>query len=319
MRMVILLAVVAAGGLAAAEATIDVTEALTRIADDSGLAQLGWRQYAMIGVALLLLWLGIGKGFEPLLLVPIAVGCLLVNATGSDLVTPPQGSQPGGMLWYFTAYGIVTGIFPLLIFLGVGALTDFSPLLANPWSAMLGAAAQFGIFGCFALAVLFGDVLGFTLRDAGAIAIIGGADGPTSIYVAAKLAPDKLGAIAVAAYSYMALVPIIQPPVMRLCTTAAERKIMMSQQREVSQRAKILFPIAVIVLCILLLPAAVPLVGMLMFGNLLRECGVTDRLRRTAENELINLVTIVLGLAVGSKLSGDAFLNLQTIGILVLG
>jgi len=298
-----------------------LSKASKAIAESSGFAQLTWGNYIMLAVALLLLYLGIGRGFEPLLLVPIAVGCILVNAIGAGMVRPPGPDEAGGMLWFFVEYGISTGIFPLLIFLGVGALTDFGPLLANPWSALLGAAAQFGIFGSFFLAILAGEHLGlgFTLEQAGAIAIIGGADGPTSIYVASKLAPELLGAIAVAAYSYMALVPILQPPIMRLFTNRAERAIMMQQARPVSRRARILFPIAVILLCVLLLPSAVPLIGMLMFGNLLRESAVTGRLAKAAQNELINLVTIGLGLAVGTKLSAEAFLNAQTMGILVLG
>ena len=206
--------------------------------------------------------------------------------------------------------------FPLLIFLGVGALTDFGPLLANPWSALLGGAAQFGIFGSFFLAVM---LFGFSMQEAGAIAIIGGADGPTSIFVASKLAPDLLGAIAVSAYSYMALVPLIQPPIMRALTTESERKIMMTQKREVSKRAKIIFPISVILLCILTLPDAVPLIGMLMFGNLLKESGVVERLSKTAQNELINIVTIGLGLSVGMKMSAEYFLVAQTLGILTIG
>ncbi len=269
----------------------------------------------MLAIGFLLLYLAIYKGFEPLLLIPIGIGGIFANSIGAGMAMAGTGGEPSGILYYFTEYGIVSGIFPLLIFLGIGALTDFGPMLANPWSVLLGAAAQFGIFGTFVLAVLFG----FDLRDAGAIAIIGGADGPTSIYVASRLAPDKLGAIAVAAYSYMALVPIIQPPIMKLLTTDAERKIMMTQAKEVSKAARILFPIVVTLLCILTLPSAVPLIGMLMFGNLLRECGVTERLSQTAQNELINIVTIGLGTAVGTKLSADKFLNPQTLGIIVLG
>ncbi|TWU30584.1 sodium ion-translocating decarboxylase subunit beta [Novipirellula artificiosorum] len=292
---------------------------LGKLWNSSGVAQIGWDfgNYLMIGVALLLFYLGIAKGFEPLLLVPIAMGCVFVNSVGANMTAPPSPvGNDGGLLYYFFFYGITTGIFPLLIFLGVGALTDFGPLLANPWSALLGAAAQFGIFGTFLVAASVGL---FTLQEAGAIAIIGGADGPTSIYVASKLAPDLLGAIAVAAYSYMALVPIIQPPIMKWLTNDAERKIMMEQRRPVSQKAKILFPIAVFLLCLLALPDALPLIGMLMFGNLLRESGVTERLSKTAQNELINLVTIALGLAVGTKLSADAFLNPRTLMIVVLG
>ncbi|WP_146403688.1 sodium ion-translocating decarboxylase subunit beta [Planctomycetes bacterium CA13] len=296
-----------------------LSSGLSKLWNSSGVAQIGWSfgNYLMVGVALVLIYLGIAKGFEPLLLVPIAMGCIFVNCIGANMVTPasPVGND-GGLLYYFFFYGITTGIFPLLIFLGVGALTDFGPLLANPWSALLGAAAQFGIFGTFLVAASVGL---FTMQEAGAIAIIGGADGPTSIYVASKLAPDLLGAIAVAAYSYMALVPIIQPPIMKLLTNDDERKIMMEQRRPVSKNAKILFPIVVILLCLLALPDALPLIGMLMFGNLLRESGVTERLSKTAQNELINLVTIALGLAVGTKLSADAFLNPRTLMIVVLG
>ncbi|MFW5829550.1 MAG: sodium ion-translocating decarboxylase subunit beta [Planctomycetota bacterium] len=291
---------------------------IQKIAAASGLAQMEPGNYAMILVGLLLFYLGIARGFEPLLLVPIAMGCIFVNSIGADMVKPPSpAGTDGGILYYFFEFGISTGIFPLLIFLGVGALTDFGPLLANPWSALLGGAAQFGIFGSFFLAALFGDF--FTLQQAGAIAIIGGADGPTSIYVASQLAPELLGAIAVAAYSYMALVPILQPPVMRALTNDQERRIMMEQRKPVSRQAKIIFPVVVILLCLLLLPSAVPLIGMLMFGNLLRECGVTDRLSKTAQNELINIVTIGLGLSVGTKLAADKFLTSETILILVLG
>jgi sodium ion-translocating decarboxylase beta subunit len=294
---------------------LSFVKAVKTIAQSSGLAQLSWGNYAMLAVGILLLYLGIAKGFEPLLLVPIAIGCVFVNSAGAGMVEPADADSAGGILWFFSEFGIATGIFPLLIFLGVGALTDFGPLLANPWSALLGGAAQFGIFGSFFMAVLFG----FDMADAGAIAIIGGADGPTSIYVASKLAPEKLGAIAVAAYSYMALVPIIQPPVMKALTTDAERQIMMTQRKPVSKTAKIIFPMAVFLMCSFLLPSSVPLIGMLMFGNLLRECGVADRLAKAAQNELINLVTIGLGLSVGTKLSADKFLNLETLGILVLG
>ncbi|NRA38346.1 MAG: sodium ion-translocating decarboxylase subunit beta [Planctomycetes bacterium] len=296
-----------------AESSVSIGESLQKIANSSGLAKLTGGNYIMIGIGLLLLWLAIVKGFEPLLLVPIAGGCIFVNAAGAGM------GDAGGLLFYLYSYGIETSIFPLLIFMGVGALTDFGPLLANPWMALLGGAAQFGIFGCFVLAMLFGDFFGLTMQQAGAIAIIGGADGPTSIYVASKLAPELLGAIAVAAYSYMALVPMIQPPIMRLLTNDGERKIMMTQRRPVSKRAKIIFPIVVIVLCILTLPEAVPLIGMLMLGNLMKESGVVDRLSNTAQNELINLVTIGLGLSVGMKMSAAQFLDVKTMGILALG
>ncbi len=296
--------------------SFEADRALRELAANSGLAQIEWKNYLMILVGLGLLYLGIAKGFEPLLLVPIATGCILVNAVGANMAGSP-GTEAAGLLGYFYEYGIKTGIFPLLIFLGVGALTDFGPLLANPSTALLGAAAQLGIFGTFFVAAWL--IPWFDMREAAAIAIIGGADGPTSIYVASKLAPHLLGAIAVAAYSYMALVPIIQPPIMRALTTEAERTVIMRQLKPVSKQAKIAFPIAVTLLCILTLPDAVPLVGMLMFGNLLRESGVTQRLAKASQNEIINVTTILLGTAVGTKLSAEAFLNLRTLAIVVLG
>jgi carboxybiotin decarboxylase len=303
------------------EEGLTLGKGLWKILSSSGLAQLTFGNYVMISIAMLLLYLGIAKGFEPLLLIPIATGCIMVNAAGAGMINPPGPSgTDGGILYYFFSYGIETGIFPLLIFLGVGSLTDFGPLLSNPWSALLGGAAQFGIFGTFFAAAIIGEATGiFTLQECGAIAIIGGADGPTSIFVAARLAPDLLGAIAVAAYSYMALVPIIQPPIMKALTNDDERKIMMEQRKPVSKTARILFPISVIVICLLTLPEAVPLIGMLMFGNLLRECGVAERLSKAAQNELINLVTIALGLSVGTKLAAEAFLDLRTLLIVVLG
>ncbi len=264
----------------------------------------------MLVVCLFLMWLGIKKQYEPLLLVPIAFGGFLSNIPNAGI------AEPGGFLNIIYEAGIHQGLFPLIIFMGVGAMTDFGPLLANPRTALLGGAAQFGIFGALLLALC---VFGFTLPQAGAIGIIGGADGPTSIYVTSKLAPELLGAIAVAAYSYMALVPVIQPPIMKLLTTKKEREIQMSQLREVSQREKIVFPILVLSLCILLLPDACPLVGALAFGNLCKECGVVERLSNTMQNALINIVTIFLGLSVGSKLSADQFLTVQTLFILILG
>ena len=294
---------------------LSLARASRQLWQESGMAQIGWRNSIMLALGFLLLYLAIYKRFEPLVLIPIAIGGIFANSIGAGMAVAGTGGEPSGILYYFTEYGLVSGIFPLLVLLGIGALTDFGPMLANPWSVLLGAAAQFGIFGTFVLAVLFG----FDLRDAGAIAIIGGAGGPTSIYVASRLAPDMLGAIAVAAYTYMALLPIIQPPIMKLLTTDAERRVMMTQAKEVSKAARILFPIVVTLLCILTLPSAVPLIGMLMFGNLLRECGVTERLSHTAQNELINIVTIGLGTAVGTKLSADKFLNPQTLGIIVLG
>ena len=269
-------------------------------------------QPIMILVCCFLLWLGIKKQFEPLLLVPIAFGGLLSN------IPMPLGEEiagPNGFLGIIFSFGIDKGLFPLIIFMGVGAMTDFGPLIANPKTLLLGGAAQFGIFGALLLALL----LGFDMNAAGSIGIIGGADGPTSIYVTTKLKQELLGSIAVAAYSYMALVPVIQPPIMRLLTTKEERKIQMTQLREVSKREKIVFPIVVLVLCLIFLPSACPLVGALTFGNLCKECGVTDRLSDTMQNALINIVTIFLGLTVGSKLQADHFLTVETLKILFLG
>lgn len=269
----------------------------------------------MIIVGLTLLYLAIRKGFEPLLLVPIGFGCVLVNI-------PIAGfGEPGGLLYLIYEMGIPSGLFPLLIFMGVGAMTDFGPLLANPKTLLLGAAAQFGIFTTVLGAAGMSSMgwLDFSAQDAAAIGIIGGADGPTAIFVAGKLAPDLLGAIAVAAYSYMALVPLIQPPIMKAFTSVEERKIEMVQLRPVSMREKIMFPIVLLILVALLLPDAAPLLGMFCFGNLMATCGVVDRLSDTAQNALINIVTIFLGLAVGSKLSATYFLTFETIGILALG
>ena len=269
-------------------------------------------QPIMILVCCFLLWLGIKKQFEPLLLVPIAFGGLLSN------IPMPLGEEiagPNGFLGIIFAAGIDKGLFPLIIFMGVGAMTDFGPLIANPKTLLLGGAAQFGIFGALLVALL----LGFDMQAAGSIGIIGGADGPTSIYVTTKLKQELLGSIAVAAYSYMALVPVIQPPIMRALTSEAERKIKMTQLREVSKREKIVFPIAVLILCLILLPSACPLVGALVFGNLCKECGVVDRLSDTMQNALINIVTIFLGLTVGSKLQADHFLTVETLKILFLG
>ena len=264
----------------------------------------------MLVICLFLLWLGIKKQYEPLLLVPIAFGGFLSNIPVAGI------AEPGGFLNIIYEAGIHQGLFPLIIFMGVGAMTDFGPLIANPKTALLGGAAQFGIFGALLLALC---VFGFTLPQAGAIGIIGGADGPTSIYVTSKLAPELLGAIAVAAYSYMALVPVIQPPIMKLLTTEKERVIEMEQLRAVSKREKIVFPLVVLSLCVIFLPDACPLIGALTFGNLCKECGVVDRLSDTMQNALINIVTIFLGLSVGSKLSADQFLTTQTLFILILG
>ncbi|GEA03328.1 glutaconyl-CoA decarboxylase subunit beta [Alteromonas sp. KUL17] len=283
--------------------------------DSTALAHFEAGQLIMMAVGFGLLYLAIVKKFEPLLLLPIGFGALLTNI-------PIAGfSEAGGLLHYIYKIGIDTGVFPLLIFMGVGAMTDFSALIANPKMLLLGAAAQFGIFATLFGAISLNLIPGFefTLKDASAIAIIGGADGPTAIFLASRLAPDLLGAIAVAAYSYMALVPIIQPPIMKALTTKEEREIKMGQLRPVSKREKIIFPLAVLFMTILFLPAATPLVGMFCFGNLMKECGVVDRLSKTAQNELINTVTIFLGLAVGSKLSAEAFLTVETLGILGLG
>lgn len=281
----------------------------------SGIYQITWGQVVMILVGASLLYLAIGRKFEPLLLVTIGFGCILSNIPGVEIATGD------GLLHLVYVAGVETGVFPLVIFMGVGALTDFGPLLANPRTLILGAAAQFGIFATLlgALALTQLGVMDFDLKEAAAIGIIGGADGPTAIYVAGQLAPHLLGAIAVAAYSYMALVPIIQPPIMRALTSPSERAIVMTQLRVVSKLERIVFPLLLLLLVALLLPTAAPLLGMFCFGNLMKECGVVDRLADTTQNALINIVTIFLGLAVGSKLQADAFLSASTLGILVLG
>ena len=292
-----------------------IGQTITQLWNTTGIAGFSLGQVAMIAVCLLLIYLAIAKGFEPLLLLPIGFGGILANIPFAGI------AEIGGFLGQIYAVGVSTGVFPLLIFVGVGALTDFGPLLANPRTALLGAAAQFGIFTTLLGALALGRLpqIGFDLSDAAAIGIIGGADGPTAIFLASRLSPDLLGSIAVAAYSYMALVPIIQPPIVRLLTTEAERAIPMRQLREVSRLERILFPLLVVGICVLFLPTATPLIGALMFGNLLRESGVTDRLANAAQNELMNIVTILLGLAVGSRLSASSFLTLETIGILLLG
>jgi len=290
-------------------------DSLITLWQSTSLANFQSGQLIMMLVGAGLLYLAIAKNFEPLLLLPIGFGAILTNI-------PLAGfSEVGGLLHYVYKVGIDTGIFPLLIFMGVGALTDFGALIANPKVLLLGAAAQFGIFATLFGAIALNAIPGFefTLKDASAIAIIGGADGPTAIFLASKLAPELLGAIAVAAYSYMALVPIIQPPIMRALTNEKERKIQMAQLRHVTKVEKIIFPLAVLFLTILFLPSATPLVGMFCLGNLMRESGVVDRLSSSAQNELINIVTIFLGLGVGSKLSAEAFLNQETLGILALG
>ena len=290
---------------------------LLKLWQGTGLYHLEPGQALMILVCLGLIYLAIRKGFEPLLLIPIGFGGILANIPVANM------GEGAGSLHLCYEGGLPTSGFPLLIFMGVGAMTDFGPMLANPKTLLLGAAAQFGIFATLlgALALTAAGIPGmeFTLREAASIAIIGGADGPTSIFVTSKLAPELLGPIAVAAYSYMALVPLIQPPIMRAMTTKEERAIVMTQLRHVSQVEKIVFPLVLCLLVGLLLPDAAPLVGMFAFGNLLRECGVVDRLADTSRNALINIVTIALGLTVGSKLSSEAFLQLKTLGILVLG
>jgi oxaloacetate decarboxylase beta subunit len=345
---------------------------ILRLWESSGLAQIQFGQGFMILIGLLLLFLAIRKGFEPLLLVPIGFGGILANIPGAgmaysavenalhagdpallaefahmlgvnltdnynellhayDRAAAPvrlaldslvaHAGYGNGMLYSFYTVAIASGVAPLVIFMGVGAMTDFGPLLANPKTLFLGAAAQFGIFATVLGAVGLSSIglMDFTIADAAAIGIIGGADGPTAIYVSSILAPDLLGAIAVAAYSYMALVPLIQPPIMRALTTEAERQIEMVQLRQVSRREKISFPLVLLILVALLLPAAAPLLGMFCFGNLMKECGVVDRLSFTAQNALINITTIFLGLSVGSKLVADKFLDINTLGILGLG
>ncbi|MBM96592.1 MAG: glutaconyl-CoA decarboxylase subunit beta [Oceanospirillaceae bacterium] len=302
-------------------------QSLINLWQDTGFYQMEFGQLVMILIGIGLLYLAIKKGFEPLLLLPIAVGTIFVNIPGAGFYADPvydaagHLEAPAGLLWYIYHAGIETGLFPLLIFMGVGAMTDFGPLLANPKTLLLGAAAQFGIFGTLFGAVFFTDIglMDFSIQQASAIGIIGGADGPTSIFIASKLAPELLGAIAVAAYSYMALVPMIQPPIMKYFTTEEERKIQMSQLRTVSKTEKIVFPITILVLVALLLPSAAPLLGMFCFGNLMKESGVVERLSDTAQNALINVVTIFLGLGVGSKMSADKFLNWDTLSILFLG
>ncbi len=281
----------------------------------TGITSISGGQLVMIGISLVLIYLAISKGFEPLLLLPIGFGGILANIPIAAI------AGPEGFLGMINVVGLETGIFPLLIFMGVGAMTDFGPLLANPRTALLGAAAQFGIFATLIGALALTEYLGFdfSIQDAASIGIIGGADGPTAIFLSSKLSPDLVGAIAVAAYSYMALVPIIQPPIMRMLTTAEQRKMVMKQLRPVSKRERILFPLVVLGLCIALLPTATPLIGALMFGNIIKESGVTERLNKTLQSAFIDSVTILLGLVVGSKLQAEYFLRIETIGILLLG
>lgn len=292
------------------------TDTLLKIWNDSGFPAMTWQQLLMIFVSAVLIYLAIVKKFEPLLLLPIAFGVLLANLPMANLMAGPvEGSkEPGGLLYYLYQ-GVKLGIYPSLIFLGIGAMTDFGPLIARPSSLFLGAAAQFGVYVAFMVAI----ALGFNPQEAASIGIIGGADGPTAIFLTTRLAPDLLPAIAIAAYSYMALIPLIQPPLMRLLTTKKEREVEMKQLREVSKLEKIVFPVAVTVLVSLLLPSVAPLIGMLMLGNLFRESGVVERLSDTAQNTLINIVTIFLGTTVGATAVADRFLSPQTLKIIALG
>lgn len=322
-----------------------IWEAIVGLYKDSGLVSLTWQNYVMVAVSIFLMFLAIKKQYEPLLLLPIAFGMLLVNLYPAIMAPPStemiecsvyeaahQGQviqyatttlngveyynvpSYGGLLYYLYQ-GVKLGIYPPLIFLGIGCMTDFGPLIANPKSFILGAAAQIGIFVTFIGAIF----LGFTDAQAGAIGIIGGADGPTAIYVTSKLAPELLGPIAVAAYSYMALVPIIQPPIMKALTTKKERSVVMEQLRPVSKLEKIMFPVVVVIVCAILLPSAAPLIGMLMLGNIFKESGVVERLSKTAQNELMNIITIFLGVTVGATATGTVFLTTKTLGIVGLG
>lgn len=312
---------------------MSVVNALVEIFQESGFLSLEWQNWVMIAVSFLLLYFAIVKKYEPLLLLPIAFGMLLVNIYPAIMYDPLmlssyEGEVVAGAHWYDTGVlrliysGVKSSIFPCLIFLAIGAMTDFGPLLANPISLLLGAAAQLGIYVAFIIAILSGNIpgfVGFTPQEAASIAIIGGADGPTAIWLTSQLAPQLLGPIAVAAYSYMALIPLIQPPIMRAMTTKKEREIKMSQLRTVSKAEKIIFPIVVTVLCVLILPSVAPLLGMLMLGNLFKESGVTDRLSDTAQNALCNIVTILLGVTVGATAEGKTFLDPKTIAVIVIG
>ena len=286
---------------------------IAELLEASGFAALTWQNAAMILVSFVLFYLAIVKKFEPLLLLPISFGMFLVNLPLAGLMN--EGGVDTGGIIYFMSYGVKSNLFPCLVFMGVGAMTDFSPLIANPISLLLGAAAQLGIYVAF----IFATQIGFTPAEAAAIGIIGGADGPTSIYIANNLAPHLLAPIAVAAYSYMALIPLIQPPIMKALTTKKERVVKMGQLRKVSKTEKIVFPIAVVLFCSLLLPSVAPLLGLLMMGNLFRESGVVQRLSDTAQNALINIITIMLGLSVGAKADGATFLDISTIKIILMG
>ncbi len=313
---------------------MSIITSIVEIFQTSGFTALSWQNWVMIAVAFVLLYLAIVKKFEPLLLLPIAFGMLLVNVYPDIMYDPLAIATPGGEVldasahWYDSGVlrliycGVKSSIFPCLIFMGVGAMTDFGPLLANPSSLLLGAAAQLGIYVAFLIAIATRAIPGFegfTAQEAASIAIIGGADGPTAIYLTGKLAPHLLGPIAVAAYSYMALIPLIQPPIMKLLTTKKEREIKMDQLRTVSKAEKIIFPIVVTVLCVLIIPSTAPLIGMLMLGNLFKESGVTDRLSDTAQNALCNIVTIMLGVTVGATAEGKTFLDVKTILVIAIG
>jgi oxaloacetate decarboxylase beta subunit len=289
--------------------------ALQGVLANSGFVGLTWRNIVMLLVSFILLYLAIKKGFEPLLLLPIAFGCLLVNLPLSGILDEPTLESAQGGFLYWIKLGIDHELYPIIIFMGIGALTDFGPLLANPITFLLGASAQLGVF----VAVIGAMAMGFTIKQAAGIGIIGGADGPTAIYLCSKLSPEILGAVAVAAYSYMSLVPLIQPPIIKLMTTKADRAIKMDQLRPVSKLERLLFPIVSTVVCGLILPACAPLIGMLMFGNLLRESGCTERLSQAAQNEVLNATTIFLGISVGGTMAGDTFIQVNTILIIILG
>ncbi len=313
---------------------MDIINSIIEIFQTSGFASLGWQNWVMILVSFALLYLAIVKKFEPLLLLPIAFGMLLVNVYPEIMYDPLAIATPGGEVldasahWYDSGVlrliycGVKSSIFPCLIFMGVGAMTDFGPLLANPSSLLLGAAAQLGIYVAFLIATatkFIPGFEGFSALEAAAIAIIGGADGPTAIYLTGKLAPHLLGPIAVAAYSYMALIPLIQPPIMKALTTKKEREIKMDQLRTVSKAEKIIFPIVVTVICVVIIPSTAPLIGMLMLGNLFKESGVTERLSDTAQNALCNIVTIMLGVTVGATAEGKTFLDIKTLLVIAIG
>ncbi len=304
---------------------MNFVDLILRFLSSTAFTAITWQNIVMIAIGCLLVYLAIAKGYEPLLLIPIGFGAILVNLPLTGLLEGPIGDQAGGLIYYFYQ-GVQLGLFPPIIFMGIGAMTDFGPLLGKPQTFLLGAAAQLGIFITLLGAKALGAIpflaahdLGFNFAEASSIAIIGGADGPTAIYLTSKLAPHLLGPIAVAAYTYMALVPIIQPPIIKALTTKKERLIRMEDPKPVSKRTKILFPIITTIVTALLIPASAPLIGMLMLGNLFKECGVVDRLSKTAQNELINIVTIFLGISVGSKMSADHFLTFETIFIIVLG